>query len=310
MSLRALLAAAALFVLLTGKVTAEPSALVAAYDQIYRVDFATRKATLVGDNGRYGSQPIVFKGLAYAPSGALYGTSDNIKSLFRIDAPGVATNFVGSLGLTGQGDQANFDAMDLGLAIGCDSQQWLTSTFAQKLWKVDGNSGATVSVGALGAKITGIAAKGRELYGFGSRGDDGYYRIDTATGRATLIKSYPSLVGKASSIWPAFDASGQLWAIVTYMPPPIPGLPGVPWSDLAKIDAATGEMTLLGPITGPESLEFIGLLGVAIAPPAACPTGTGSATPIPAGSPAGYALLAALLALGTGFGLRRRAVKP
>jgi len=309
MSLRALLAAAAVFVLLTGKVTAEPFALVAAYDQIYRVDLATRQASLVGDNGRYGSQPIVFKGLAYAPSGALYGASDNIKGLFRLDAPGTSTSFVGSLGLGGQGDQANFDALDLGLAIGCDNQSWLTSTFAQKLWKLDAATGATTFVGGLGAKITGIAAKGRELYGFGSRGDDGFYRIDTATGRTTLIRSYPSLVGKASSIWPAFDASGQLWAIVTYMPPPLPGTPGVRWSELAKVDAATGELTMLGAITGPETLEFIGLLGVAIAPPAACPTGGVAATPVPAGSPLGYALLSGLLALFAGFGLRRRAVK-
>lgn len=309
MSLRALLAAAALFVLLTGKVFAEPFAFVAAYDQIYRLDLATRQAILVGDNGRYGSQPIVFKGLAYAPNGVLYGASDNVKGLFRLDAPGAATNFVGSFGLGGQGDQANFDALDLSLAIGCDSQQWLASTFAQKLWKVDANSGATRFVGNLGAKITGIAAKGRELYGFGSRGNDGFYKIDTTTGMATLIRGYPTLMGNASSMWPAFDASGQLWVVITYMPPPIPGLPGVRWSDLAKVDIATGEMTVLGPVTGPESLEFIGLLGIAIAPPAACPTGTVTQTPIPAGSPGGYALLAGLLALVTGFGLRRRAVK-
>ncbi|HJU38806.1 MAG TPA: hypothetical protein VJ724_04480 [Tahibacter sp.] len=309
MSLRALLAAAAVFVLLTGKVIAEPFALVSAYDQIYSVDLATRQATLVGDNGRRGGQPIVFKGLAYAPSGALYGASDNLKALFRLDAPGASTNFVGNLGLAGQGDAANFDALDFGFAIGCDAQQWLTSTYAQRLWKVDANTGATTLVGNLGAKITGIAAKGRELYGFGSRGDDGFYRIDPATGQATLIRRYPSLVDRASSIWPAFDASGQLWVVVSYMPPPLPGLPGVPWSDLAKVDVTTGEMTILGTITGPDSLEYIGLLGFAIAPPAACPTGVVPTTPIPAGTPAGNALLAGLLALVAGFGLRRRAVK-
>ena len=309
MSLRALLAAAAVFVLLTGKVTAEPFAMVAAYDQIYRVDLATRQATLVGDNGRYGSQPIVFKGLAYAPNGALYGASDNIKGLFRLDAPGTVTSYVGPFGLGGQGDQANFDALDLGFAIGCDGQQWLTSTFTRKLWKVDANSGATTNVGSLDAKITGIAAKGRELYGFGSRGDDGFYKIDTATGHATLIRSYPSLNGRASSIWPAFDASGQLWVVITYMPPPLPGVPGVRWSELGKVDVATGELSVLGTITGPEALEFIGLLGFAIAPQAACPAGGITATPVPAGTPSGYALLAGLLTLVAGFGLRRRAVK-
>lgn len=309
MSLRARLAAAALFVLLTGKVTAEPFALVSAYDQIYRVDLGARQASLVGDNGRFGAQPIVFKGLAYAPGGALYGASDNIKALFRLDAPGAATNFVGPFGLGGQGDQGNFDALDLGLAIDCSGQQWLSSTYARRLWKVDANSGAATPVGNFDAKITGIAAHGRDLYGFGSRGDDGLYKINTTTGHAERIRAYPSLIGKASSIWPAFDASGQLWAVVTYMPPPLIGLPSVKWSDLAKVDVATGEMTILGPITGPETLEDIGILGFAIAPPGACPSGGVVSTPVPAGSPLGNLLLAAMLALGAGFGLRRVAVK-
>ena len=308
MSLRALPAAAALFVLLTGKVMAGPFAYVTAYDETYQVDLATRNAALLGKNGRYGTQPVVFKGIAFSPNGVLYGASDNTKTLFRLDAPGSSTNAVGPLGLNGQGDPANFDALDLGFAVGCDGQQWLTSTYARKLWRMPSNSSTPIFVGNLGAKITGIATRGRDLYGFGSLGDDGFFRIDPATGRTTLIRAYPNLAGRASSMWPAFDSTGQLWVVITYMPPPTGG-PGSKWSDLAKVDAATGEMTILGPVTGPESLEDIGIQGFAIAAPTACQGGADPVTPVPAVSPLANVLLGSLLALGALFGLRRRVVK-
>ena len=76
--------------------------------------------------------------------------------------------------------------------------------------------------------------------------------------------------------------------------------------DLAQLDPTTGAMTLLGPITGPEDLRSVPLFGLAIAAPAPCPTGVATAQVIPAGSPTGYALLGALLALFAVFGLRRR----
>jgi hypothetical protein len=307
MSLRALPAAAALFVLLTGKVFAEPFAYVTAYDEAYRLDLATRNAVLLGKNGRFGNQPVVFKGIAFSPEGVLYGASDNTKTLFRLDSPGNSTNAVGSLGLAGEGDPANFDSLDFGFAIGCDGQRWLSSTYARKLWRMAPNSTSPVFVGNLGAQITGIVSRGNDLYGFGSRGDDGFFRIDPATGRTTLIRAYPNLVGKASSMWPAFDAAGQLWVVVTYMPPPAGG-PGAKWSDLAKVDLATGEMTLLGNITGPQSLEDIGIQGLAISAPPACPLGDPTVS-VPAVSPLANVLLGSLLALGALFGLRRRAVK-
>jgi hypothetical protein len=310
MSLRARPAAAALFALLAANAaTAEPFAIAPAYDQIYRVDLATRTATLVGNNGLFAGQPIVLKGIAYAPNGSLFASSDNTKSLFRLDFLNSGPTFVGSLGLAGQGDPARLDAMDLSYAVTCDGSAWLASGVTRKLWKVDPNTGFANYVGSTGARVTGLAARGRELFGAGDYENPSLFRIDTSTGAATSIGSFNVASNKISSVWPSFDSSGQLWAAVSYIPPPPPAANAFPpdWSDLARLDPATGAMTLLGPITGPEDLRSVPLFGLAIGPPAPCPTG-GVATPqpVPAGTPSSYFLLTALLALLASMSLRRR----
>lgn len=311
MSLRARPAAAALFALLAASAaTAEPFALAPAYDQIYRVDLATRTATLVGETGLFAGQPVVLKGMAYAPNGSLLASSDNTKSLFRLDFLNTGPTYVGSLGLAGQGDPSRLDAMDLSYAVTCDGSAWLASGVTRKLWKVDTNTGFASYVGTTGARITGLAARGRDLFGTGDYENPSLFRIDTSTGTATSIGSFNVASSKISSVWPSFDSSGQLWAAVSYIPPPPPAANAFPpdWSDLARLDPATGTMTLLGPITGPEDLRSVPLFGLAIAPPAPCPTGSvTSAQPVPAGSPLGYGLLAGLLALLASLGLSRRA---
>jgi hypothetical protein len=315
MSLRACPAAAALLTLLAaGAATAEPFALAPAFDQVYRVDLATRTATLVGDTGSYAGLPVVLKGMAYAPNGALLASSDNTKSLFRLDFLGSPATLVGSLGLAGQGDPARLDALDLSYAVTCDGTAWLASGVARKLWKVDAASGFTTYIGPTGARVTGLAARGRELFGTGDYDNPSLFRVDTATGAATTIGSFNVASSKISSVWPSFDSSGQLWAAVSYIPPPPPAANAFPpdWSDLARLDPNTGAMTLLGPITGPEDLRSVPLFGLAIAPPAPCPSGGGGVTTpqtVPAGSPAGYALLGGLLALVSGLGLRRRRLR-
>jgi len=310
MSLRACPAAAALFALLaTSVATAAPFAYAPAYDQLYRVDLGSRTATLVGVSGSYAGIPIVFKGLAYAPNGVLQGASDNTKSLFRIDFPGSPANLVGSLGLAGQGDPQRLDALDLSYAMTCDGSAWLASGVARKLWKVDTVTGMASLVGSTGARVTGLAARGRELFGAGDYENPSLFRVDTATGAATAIGTFNVNSSKISSVWPAFDSSGQLWAAISYIPPPPPSANAFPpdWSDLALIDANSGAMTVLGPITGPEDLRSVPLFGLAIAPPAPCPAGTATPQTVPAGSPLGYALLCAMLMLVSLLGLRRRA---
>lgn len=312
MSLRACPAAAALFALLAATAaTAEPFALAPAYDQIYRVDLATRTATLVGETGSYAGQTIVFKGMAYAPNGSLLASSDNTKSLFRLDFLGSAPTLVGSLGLAGQGDPARLDALDLSYAVTCDGSAWLASGVTRKLWKVDIATGFTTYIGSTGARVTGLAARGRELFGTGDYENPSLFRVDTTTGTATAIGSFNVASSKISSVWPSFDSSGQLWAAVSYIPPPPPAANTFPpdWSDLARLDPGTGAMTLLGPITGPEDLRSVPLFGLAIGPPAPCPTGTVTPQTVPAGSPFGYAVFGALLALASCFGLRRRRLR-
>lgn len=312
MSLRARPAAAALFSLCAASaVTAEPFALAPAYDQIYRIDLASRTATLAGDTGSYAGRPIVMKGIAYAPNGSLLASSDNTKSLFRLDFLGSPASVVGSLGLAGQGDPARLDALDLSYAVTCDGSAWLASGVARKLWKVDNATGLTTYVGSTGARITGLAARGRNLYGAGDYENPSLFRVDTATGAATPIGSFGVSASKISSVWPSFDASGNLWAAVTYIPPPPPAANAFPpdWSDLARINVDSGAMTLLGPITGPEDLRSVPLFGLAITAPQPCPTGTATAQPVPAGSPRSLALLAGLLLLAAGLVLRRRGLR-
>lgn len=309
MSLRACPAAAALFALCAASAaTAEPFALVPAYDQIYRVDLATRTAELAGDTGSYAGQPIVIKGLAFSPNGSLFGASDNTKSLFRLDILSRPAVIVGSLGLAGQGDPARLDALDLSYAVTCDGSAWLASGVARKLWKVDTITGMTTLVGSTGARITGLAARGRTLYGAGDYESPSLFRVDTGTGTATPIGSFGISATKISSVWPAFDINGNLWAAVSYIPPPPPAANAFPpdWSDLARINVETGAMSVLGPITGPEDMRSVPLFGLAITPQPACPTGTVTAQPVPATSTPTLAALAGLLLLGGWFGLRRR----
>lgn len=309
MSLRACPAAAALLALLAASAaTAQPFAYAPAYDQLYRVNLSTRTASLVGQTGSYAGRPIVFKGLAYTPNGLLQGASDNTKALFRIDFPGSPAGLIGSLGLAGQGDPQRLDAMDLSYAITCDGSAYLASGVARKLYKVDTATGMASYIGPTGARVTGLAARGRELFGTGDYENPSLFRIDTTTGAATAVGAFNVTSNRISSVWPAFDTAGQLWAAVSYIPPPPPAANVFPpdWSDLALIDANSGNMSVLGPITGPEDLRSVPLFGFAIAAPAPCPTGTATPQTVPAASPLVYGLLCGLLALVSALGLRRR----
>lgn len=315
MSLRARPAAAALLSLLAASaVTADPLALAPAFDHLYSVDLASGKATLIGPTGSYAGLPVLIKGLAFAPDGRLLGASDNTKTLFQLDYRRASTAPVGSLGLAGQGDPARFDAMDLSYAVTCDGSAWLASGVTRKLWRVDPNTGMTSLVGSTGVRITGLAARDRELFATGDYENPSLFKVDTATAAVTTIGSFNLPAGtasKVSSVWPAFDPDGTLWAAVSYIPPPPPASNPFPpdWSDLARIDVNSGFMSILGQITGPEDLRGVPLFGLAIAPPRACPRGTPDPAPVPAGSPPLNLLLGGLLALGAWFGLRRRVLR-
>jgi hypothetical protein len=265
-----------------------------AFDTLYRIDLAARQATEIGGAGTYSGQTIGnISGLTVATDGSLYAVAGGFKLLLKVDPTGGLGSVVGSLGLSGQGS-GQFDALDLGMTSDCDGNFWLVSGVREQLWKVDPKTGATTLVGATGHAISGLVARNGVLYGSGSLDDHGFYRIDEATGAATLIGDFgPAAPSALNSVSMSFDADGVLYAVLNYVPPTTGGV--VPdWSDLATIDPATGRMTVLGPITGPESLRQSGMKGFAISSTQCL--AASAASPAPVGSPLALGLLGLLLA--------------
>jgi hypothetical protein len=280
-----------------------------AYDTLFQFGLTSHTATEVGNAGRYGGQPIAnLSGLSFAPEGdALYAVAGGMNSLVRIDPETGHASIIGLFGLAGQGDPNRNDALDLGMTFGCDGTLWLVSAYAGKLWTVDSGNGATKLVGTTGQAITGLVANGNVLYGAGGRGDNGFYRINTSTGEAKRIGDFGD-DRWINSVSMSFDADGKLWAVLNYVPP-APGSTTVPdWADLATIDVATGKLTIVGPITGPESLRQLGMKGFAIGPPR-CTLGGGSAVTAPVGTPPWLLALAGLLVAVSAAALRRRALR-
>lgn len=277
-----------------------------AFDTLYKIDVASRQATELGRSGSYHGQLIGnISGLTTTTDGTLYAAAGGVKMLVKVDAGNGSANIVGSFGLDGQGDPTRNDALDLNMVAGCDDTLWLSSAFAGKLWKVDPASGATTLVGATGHTITGLVAHGDKLYGAGGRGDNSFYAVDPATGAATAIGSFgPAVTRWVNSVSMSFDDDGVLWAVINYVPPRDGSQPIADWSDLATIDPATGTVTMLGPVTGPESLRQIGMKGFTVGPPQ-CTRGGVTPHAAPIGSPWALGLLGLLLALAGVFGARR-----
>jgi streptogramin lyase len=288
---------------------AETMAYGEAYDTLYQFGLTSHSAMAVGSAGRYGGQPIAnLSGLSFTPDGdALYAVAGGMNSLARINPETGSASIVGLFGLAGQGDPHRNDALDLGMTFGCDGTLWLVSAYAGKLWTVDPANGATDLVGTTGHAITGLAAIGNLLYGAGGRGDNGFYRIDGATGEATRIGDFGD-DRWINSVSMSFDASGTLWAVLNYVPP-APGSTAVPdWADLATINVTTGKLTIVGPITGPESLRQLGMKGFTIGPPR-CAFGGAGPFPAPVGTPPWLFALAGLLVAAAAVALRRRALR-
>lgn len=272
---------------------AAPTGYVSSFDRLYRVDLGSGQQALVGDF-RLANNERVFdvEGLAFGPDGVLYAVSDASEVLLRIDTATGLSTVIGNLGLAGQGTGAG-NNLDFGLGFTCDGKLWLAAETAAKLWEVNPANGVTRAVGALGAKITGLAGRGQELFGIGASGDERLYRINTATGVASAIGTGLGNGIRFDDGGLDFDASGNLWAVFDYRPTD-PNRA----SDLARIDVATGIATLTG-----RSIADDGE-GLAIAPPSCAPTGGGSASTVPASDLPGQALLAALVAVLGGLALR------
>ena len=268
-----------------------------AFDTLYRIDLAARTATEVGPAGTFSGVPIGnISGLTTLRDGSQYAISGALKLLLQIDpATGHATP-VGSLRQAGSGD-GQFAALDLGMAADCSDALWLVSGTERRLWKVDRASGALTDIGDTGHAITGLVAHAGVLYGSGSREDHTLYRIDTATGAATAIGPFGADAPAAlNSVSMGFAADGTLYAVLNYVPPASGGVTP-DWSDLATIDPATGHLTRLGPITGPDALRQVGMKGFTTGP-LACGGVPSAPMAAPIGSPWALGLLALLLAGG------------
>lgn len=274
-----------------------------AFDELYRVDLNTAVAEPVGLAGTYAAQRIGdVEGLAFAPDGALYGAADGQRLLVRLDKTTGKATVLGAMPVPAAAEGAD-GSPDFGLSFTCNGKLWLASDKSMNLWEVTPGNGQLRLVGNMGVRISGLAARGNALYGISAEGDEGIYFIDTSNAKADLIAKLNPKQRYISDAGLDFDASGQLYATFDYLPPPNDTDPLVQYSDLAKININTGAVTIVGPIKGAP--RFVGLEGLAIAPPQCLAPGGTVSLPVPAlSSQANLALGALVLLLALFFGRR------
>lgn len=279
-------------------------------DALYRIDLATGATLRIG---YVGFRDI--DGLALHPDGSLYGAADGTADaggtsdlLARINTQTGMGSFVTHFaGLAGQGPGQG-GQLDYGLAATCDGALWLSSDTQGHLWRVDPSTGAVERIVTGGPPLSGLAARGSQVFGVSVDPDTALYRYDIL--RNELVRVGPiAVIDRAFDVGLDFDAEGRLWALLDYLVPP-DGLPRLAQNDLVEIDPDTARLLSSKPITGVGSgLNRVQLEGLAVAPPACTAGGvppTPSAVPVPALEDAGKLLLALLFALSAALVLRRR----
>jgi len=267
------------------------------FDALHRVNLANGQAAKIGEV-RVGPNDAPFadiEGLALSANGTLYGIDDATKTLVRIDtSSGRALPVNGSEGNTGLPRNVNFD---FGLSFDCKGDLYASSDSRRSLYKINQSTGAASVVGgegALGAPITGLAAKGATLYGIGSDGSENLYRIDTSSGRATLIGALGANL-RFSDGGLDFDSTGVLWGVADASGTSINPVPSI----LFRVNESTGAAErVASTLSGVESLAIA-------APICTAPGGTPPIPAIPALGINGLGLLAALMALLGLVALRR-----
>lgn len=298
--------AAGMLAVATPSARAATGAYGEAFDTLYQIDLDTRVATRVGESGRYAGQTIGnISGLTMMPDGTMYAAAGGLKLLLGVDPDDGSADVLGDFGLAGQGDPVRNDALDLNMIADCDGTLWLTSAYARKLWTVDPADGATTLVGSTGPAISGLAVRDGELFGATGKNDNRFYRIDPATGAATPIGPFGAGVTRwINSVSMSFGEDGTLWAVLNYIPPEDDSQALADWSDLATIDPVTGQLEILGPITGPETLREVGMKGFTAGPPL-CGRGTLPPVSAPVDSPLALLLLGLFMAAAVGVNRRR-----
>lgn len=273
---------------------------------LYRIDLDAASGNRAG---AYTQAPIVgpevvdVEGLAIAPGGQLFGVADGLNALYRINPTSGRATRVGPL----SGLPASQTGFDFGLTFTRDGRLWLSSDTSRQLWEVNPSSGAVTLVGELGARISGLAARGNEVFGIGvtdtvtGPGDQGLWRIDVGTGAATLVGAFsdPMPVVDAGL---DFDAQGRLWAVLDFNPRPIKNFRP---TELVRLDPETGailERRVLAGI-GSDDIE-----GLAITSPDLVPSGGAPlAVAVPTLGWSGLLILGLLAGLAGGWAARRLA---
>lgn len=272
----------------TGYVVNSDDPAVRDFDSLHLLELSSGQAAKIGEvRVNEGSAPFAdVEGLAMSRDGVLYGIDDASKTLLRIDLQaGRAVTIDGHEGNTGLPRTSNFD---FGLTFDCSGALYASSDSRRSLYRLDPVTGVATLVGsegALGAQITGLAARWDGVYGIGSAGDHNLYRINTTTGQASLVGA----LGAGLQFTDGgldFDAAGQLWGVADMTGTTINGEPSV----LFRIDPATGAAErVASTLAGVESLAIA-------APVCNAPEGEPPPPAIPALDRSGLLLLGLLLA--------------
>ena len=289
---------------LPGLAAAQSVAFGAGLRDLYRIDLDAGASARAG---AYTQAPVVppeivdVEGLAFSPDGLLFGVADGLNALYRINTTSGRATRVGPLA----GLPSSQSGFDFGLTFTADGRLWLSSDTTEQLWEINPATGAVRLVGNLGVQISGLAARGNEVFGIGvtdtvtSPGDQGLWQIDVETATATLVGHFddPFPVVDAGL---DFDAQGRLWAVLDFNPRPIKNFRT---SELVRLDPNTGAILERRILSGLASDDIEGL---AITPPNLVPTGTApAALPVPTLGWTGLLILGLLAGIAGGWAARR-----
>ncbi len=204
-------------------------------DHLWMIDLDSGLPTDMGPVG-YGN----VEALAFAPNGTLYGIDAVREELITIDLVTGAGSQVGYLGVEIDGPGLAFDVL---------GNLWMVDNSTQNLYSVDPRSGHATIIGTLGQQVTGLAARGMQLFGLGGDGTNNLVTINTATGAATPVGSLGTVTVQNGGL--GFDAEGSLWGITDTIP-----------ATVFNIDTGSGAATVQGTIT----LGLAGIESLAIPP--------------------------------------------
>lgn len=216
-------------------------------DQLLRIDLETGATEFIGP------LPEIFEdveGLAISAAGDLFAADGSSNSLLIINAEtgaaGVPSGGLGNLGFQ--------TPQDFGLSFTCSGELLLVSETSSSLFSVDVESGAATLIGSTGVRLTGLTARGDEIYGVGDETNPGIYRVDPTSGASELLFALSIPSGDAGF---DLDADGIFWLIVDGSV--IDGMaPANPVSRIYRIDPQSGAVTETGTTrSGIESLAII-----------------------------------------------------